>query len=358
MTVTITIFSLLLIAATVLPQVQISHGAFRYLDFPRAQFLFLILATLPFAVIAVAPPWGFLIGVALAGAAVDQARHIVRFTPLWRPQSIRAEETREEAQVSILVVNVKQSNRAYDRLLRLVDDIGPDIFVALEVDADWVAGLHPLTEGFPERIDRPQDNGYGLVLWSKLPLEDTKVRELLVRDVLSVRTTVRLRDGRPFALFVLHPEPPVPSHDTDGRDAEIGLVGIETTETPLPSVVTGDLNDVAWSGTTRRFQRLSGLLDPRVGRGLYASFDARFAFLRWPLDHMFHDPRFRLVSMARLPDVGSDHFPMTFTLQLAEAEAQGEKIEEERPEDKAEIREMAAKEAREDRNPIGGDWEV
>jgi hypothetical protein len=132
---------------------------------------------------------------------------------------------------------------------------------------------------------------------------------------------------------------------------------MEAAEDPLPAIVAGDLNDVAWSHTTRRFQRLSGLLDPRVGRGFYNTFHAQVPFWRWPLDHLFHDPRFRLVAMRRLPDIGSDHFPMLFCLALAPDERAGEEPEAARAEDRQEIHEMAGQERRTDREPIGSDWE-
>jgi endonuclease/exonuclease/phosphatase (EEP) superfamily protein YafD len=75
---------------------------------------------------------------------------------------------------------------------------------------------------------------------------------------------VALPDGRHFRLHVLHPEPPIPFEDTLGRDGELILTAREVRSDTLPAIVTGDLNDVAWSRTTRRFQRLSGLLDPRT----------------------------------------------------------------------------------------------
>jgi hypothetical protein len=76
------------------------------------------------------------------------------------------------------------------------------------------------------------------------------------------------------------------------------------------------LNDVAWSDTNRLFEDLSGTIDPRIGRGFYPTFHAQHVLLRWPLDHVFYTPHFALVRMERLPDIGSDHFPLLAELCL------------------------------------------
>lgn len=73
---------------------------------------------------------------------------------------------------------------------------------------------------------------------------------------------------------------------------------------------------MAWSRTTNLFQKISGLLDPRIGRGLYNSFHAKYPFLRFPLDHVFHSNDFRLVKLKRMPHIGSDHFPIYVALSL------------------------------------------
>jgi hypothetical protein len=82
---------------------------------------------------------------------------------------------------------------------------------------------------------------------------------------------------------------------------------------------------VAWSRTNYLFQRISGLLDPRIGRGFYNSFHAVYFFLRFPLDHFFHSTHFRLIELRRLAYFGSDHFPMFIRLSYEpEAERQQE----------------------------------
>ena len=88
------------------------------------------------------------------------------------------------------------------------------------------------------------------------------------------------------------------------------MVGRAVADLPEPVVVTGDLNDVAWSRNNYLFQNISGLLDPRVGRGFYHTFHAKIPFLRFPLDHLFHSNHFRLVEFRRLGYFGSDHFPV------------------------------------------------
>ena len=54
--------------------------------------------------------------------------------------------------------------------------------------------------------------------------------------------------------------------------------------------------------------------DPRKGRGMFATFHAALPGLRFPLDHCFHSPGFRLVRLDVLPAIGSDHFPILIEL--------------------------------------------
>jgi hypothetical protein len=107
-------------------------------------------------------------------------------------------------------------------------------------------------------------------------------------------------------------------------------------------VVAGDLNDVAWSHTTRLFQRTSGLLDPRVGRGLYSTFHAAYPFLRWPLDHVFFSREFRLRRLERLPAFGSDHFPILVEVSYEPARAHEHEAPRPEPGNRHEVRERIA----------------
>lgn len=75
-----------------------------------------------------------------------------------------------------------------------------------------------------------------------------------------------------------------------------------------------DLNDVAWSSTTALFQEISGTLDPRVGRGLYATFNADWPLMKWRLDHLFASEQWTLGEFRRLADIDTDHFPIPVEL--------------------------------------------
>ena len=109
---------------------------------------------------------------------------------------------------------------------------------------------------------------------------------------------------------------------SDSRYVELIVVGKAVRASPLPGIVAGDLNDVAWSHTTRLFQRISGLLDPRIGRGMFNTFHSSLPFLRFPLDHIFHCPDFRVVRLKKLARIGSDHFPVFAELSYEPRAAQ------------------------------------
>ena len=306
------------ILATLLPLSKREAWWIRACDFPRLQIVGASVAVLvALTVFGVTDETaGRLLALALLGCVAYQLAMIAPYTRLWRTKLPTSRTPSGDRTLSLLVVNVLMSNRQADRLLALIRTHAPDLVLALETDHWWCERFEQIARDYPFRLAHPLDNTYGMLLCSKLELVEPQVRFLLKSGVPSVRTGLRLRSGEVISLYGLHPEPPSPTEaeSSEPRDAELVLVAKEVASTAGPAIVAGDLNDVAWSHTTRLFQRLSRMLDPRIGRGMFNSFHARYWPLRWPLDHVFVSNDFLLRAIQRLPAFGSDHFPILITL--------------------------------------------
>lgn len=290
-------------------------------DFPRLQIL--VLGFIAFVLfLVVEHPWTVLnqlIFVALIAALAYQLKMVLPYTFIWKKQvkQVKQDQLDPQRQISLIVSNVLTTNTQYHRLIEQIQTHQPDLVLTLETDQTWQNELSVIEADYLYRVPVPLDNLYGMHLYSKLELKETEVKFILSDEIPSIHTTVILRSGQPVQLHCLHPKPPSPTEAKDStlRDAELLIVGDQIKDLDESCIVMGDLNDVAWSRTTRLFQRISGLLDPRVGRHYVNTFHADYPFFRWSLDHVFHSTDFALVHMERLPHIGSDHFPVFLVLQ-------------------------------------------
>ena len=316
------VFLWLLVALTLLPLWQTDLWWVRLWDFPKLQLAALLLVALlllPLASKRRGP--GFWASMASGTAAlVWQVTHFAAFIPSMPRDMASADNCPEGRELSLLNVNVLQDNRRYGELLQLVDRVNPDIVLLLETDRRWAAAVTPLNRVFPYRIGEARPNTYGMLLFSKLPME-ARVLHRVQPDIPSVAARLRLRDGSTIDFHGVHPEPPLPGDDSGERDAELVMVGRDVRRGGGAAIVMGDLNDVAWSRTSRLFRQVAAVADPRVGRGFYPTYHADYPFARWPLDHLFATPHFRLLGMERFGDIGSDHFPIVYRLCLVRAPA-------------------------------------
>lgn len=246
-----------------------------------------------------------------------QMGRLLRFTPVFPRQIQTARQMRPKDQLSVVVANVLTPNQQVHLLLDQIEECEPDLVLAVETDDWWQSELESLLPRYPHMVKYPLDNLYGMVLFSRLELQNSKLRFLVQEAVPSIHTDVILASGHRVALHCLHPAPPSPSENPTSaeRDGELLLVARTLDPQACSVVAMGDFNDVPWSPSMRLFQKLSGLLDPRVGRGMYNSFHAGIRLLRWPLDHVFCSRDFTLVSFSRLRHIGSDHFPIHVVLQ-------------------------------------------
>lgn len=294
---------------------------FRGADFPRLQILALGIVAFVFMMLLDAP-WDLrrqIVLIALIAALAYQLKMVLPYTLIWKKQvkQVRDEQLDPEKQISLIVSNVLTTNTKYHLLIEEIEKYQPDLVLTLETDQTWQNELSVIEKDYPYRVPVPLDNLYGMHLYSKLELSDTEVKFILSDEIPSIHTTVKLKSGQPVQIYCLHPKPPSPTEAKDStlRDAELLIVGDQIKDLDESCIVMGDLNDVAWSRTTRLFQRISGLLDPRVGRHYVNTFHADYPLLRWSLDHVFHSTDFALVEMKRLPHMGSDHFPVYVVLQ-------------------------------------------
>lgn len=320
----------LFMVATLLPLVRHDHWVVRDFDFPHVQITTInLLVLLSLVIFFPVQGWfNVLFILALIGCLIYQAFIIYPYTPLAEAQVKRTKQETGDNAISLMVTNVLMYNRDYEGCLERIWEEDPDTLLMVETNEWWQLKMEPVQQKYPYYIEYPLDNTYGMLLYSKLELEDFDIKFVVRPNIPSFHGKVVLRSGIKVNLHCLHPEPPSPSESETSteRDAELLIVGNTIIDPDKPTLVAGDLNDVAWSYTTRLFIKTSGLLDPRMGRGFFSTFHAQYPLMRWPLDHVFISQHFKLVELKRLASYGSDHLPILIKVNYEEeAEHEQEK---------------------------------
>ncbi len=310
--------SIIVITSSLIPLIRNDFWIFRVFEYPRLQKLALNVLLIALHLYFV--PRDNAEKVVLAALVLNLGYllyQVLPFTILGRKQIISARKPSKTTNISLLIANVFQDNRQSAKYLKIIDRCDPDVVLMVETNQWWQGKIDAIEDRYPHQLKVPLENTYGMIFYSKLKIKNGHIKYLVEDDIPSIQAEVQLKSGQWVKLYCLHPKPPVPQENprSTARDKEILLVAESAKENSLPVIVMGDLNDVAWSYTTELFGKVSGLLDPRRGRGFFNSFHAKYFFLRFPLDHIFCSADFTLVRIERLESCGSDHFPMWIELQ-------------------------------------------
>jgi endonuclease/exonuclease/phosphatase (EEP) superfamily protein YafD len=286
----------------------------RIFDFPHLQLATLTaLSLLVELFTADYRAWPDLAALGILGVVFAYHSHlIVPFTRLHTHHVPDAQQKKPDDAISLMVGNVLMFNTQYAAYRDMIFGCKPDIVLLLEPNKKWRDGLADVRKKYRYGLDHALENTYGMLLYSNLELLNLTIHHLVEDDIPSISAQVKLRSGRIIDFYGVHPQPPSPTehYRSTERDAELILVGKTVKANNRPAIVLGDLNDVAWSYTTQLFKKMSGMLDLRIGRGLFNTFHAHYWLLRWPLDHIFTTFHFKVDTIRRLPNCGSDHFPI------------------------------------------------
>lgn len=329
MVLSLIIISSLLILWSVLPFIQHQHWIFRVAEFVKLQLLGLqsLVFVLTFFYIKEHPVlWYF--QVAQFGLIGYHLYILMRYSRFWKNTNL-GKTSKASNTVKIVSCNVYQFNKDYGRFITLIQQEQPDIFLTMESNSDWEQAMRVLEKDYPNFEKVTLENTYGMHFYTKLKVNRLETHCFVADDLPSIEAELETSDGQTFVFFGVHPPPPSPTEESNSkeRDGDLLAVAKKIRTYKLPVLVTGDFNNVAWAKSSVLFKKTSKLIDARIGRGILATFHAKYWFFRVPLDLLFHSTEILVDKLFTYPAVGSDHFPIGCTFYIdTEINGQAEEV--------------------------------
>ena len=229
------------------------------------------------------------------------------FLPASQP-TVPAEATQT---VKLMSFNVLGDNAQHDDVIAEITRQDPDVLVVVEYANLWHSVFQRLNSTYPFRHEQPRWHGFGVAIFSKLPIVEKAVMHTAGSryDFPLVLATVKVGD-RELRIAGAHLLSPRDSNRLRIRNLQIQEIGGYLSTETIPTVVVGDFNCVPWSPFLSDFLDRTGYRDSRQGFGYHATWHAKRSLFRVPIDHAFVSPDIYVHSRAIGQSAGSDHFPI------------------------------------------------
>ncbi len=326
-------FGLFAILLTLIPIAAADFWWIRMFDYPHTQLTILTFVALVVYFMRFDVKWikDYAFVTVLLACFVFQLYKVYPYIPHNSYEVGEAENTIDNKNAfKFYAANVLQKNTNPSILIEEIKALDPDIILLTETDTRWMNDVAEAVSKYKYKVEIPIDNTYGMLMYSKLKLKDAQKNFLVDDSIPSIQTIVKLRSGKEIMLYAIHPTPPMPQENPSStdRDGEMMMVAKKALNRNMPVVVAGDFNDVPWSASTKLFKKVSTLLDVRVGRGFYNTFDATSFLMKWPLDQFYVSEEFKVIKLEKGKDIESDHLPFYVELSLEPEDAEEQESEE------------------------------
>jgi endonuclease/exonuclease/phosphatase (EEP) superfamily protein YafD len=216
-----------------------------------------------------------------------------------------------------MLINVNTRFGDPVRVGQAIRDADPDLLVLEEISDSWMKDLTWLTNAYPHFLAHPQEDNFGIGLFSKRPFAEARIVYMGDAGVPSILATVEMGPTN-LTVLATHPLPPGGAGYSRMRNEQLGLMP-GYLYPARPSILVGDLNVTPWNGYFRKLMKEAGLQDSAKGRGVQPTWPAQNILLRVPLDHFLHSPDVVVARRQVGPDVGSDHFPLIVDFAIVPA---------------------------------------
>ena len=214
----------------------------------------------------------------------------------------------------IVAANVNKRNEEPQHLLKLVQELEPDMVAIIEATREYMGGLEPLRSDYPYAVGEDHLDPDGSVLLSRRRLARAETHQFTDGSYPTI--FARVEGERPLTLIATHPPPPRSAEHLRIRTEEMEAIAEMVAGGPGPAVVVGDFNSTSWSPYFSELLTTTRLHDARLGFGLQLSWPTHQPLLRIPIDHALVSGDVVVNDFWAGPDVGSDHYPIVVDLSF------------------------------------------
>jgi endonuclease/exonuclease/phosphatase (EEP) superfamily protein YafD len=206
-------------------------------------------------------------------------------------------------EVVIACFNVVMTNTNYDATIQSALSTQADFIVFEEIYENWAKELEEkLKDQYPYYKLVPQNNLYGIGVFSKYPLENIEIFNF--GNVPSIRADIRIHHSL-ITTISSHLGSPGSYGGYAVRNKQLlDITNYLDTISSLKLAI-GDYNATPWDECIINFKNQTQLMDSR--KNLSPTFPTIFAPALIPLDYIFHSKEFECIEFKTIDNGDSDH---------------------------------------------------
>lgn len=236
---------------------------------------------------------------------------IIEIFPFYKQKKL------EQAENSLKVgsINLLSFNKEYSALENFLKKENFDLFFVYELSPAWEFKINQITGLYPFKKLIVRDDFFGIGLYSKIPLTSSKKAYFSEIKVPSIVADLKFED-KPITIIGTHPEPPNSKEGFNSRNEQFENINQLVTQSKNSIIIVGDFNCSSFSANMNRLTKNTTLTDSRIGFGIQNSWNAKNILFSIAIDHCFITNDFNVINRKIGPYIGSDHYPISVTLNF------------------------------------------
>lgn len=209
----------------------------------------------------------------------------------------------------VLLINVNTQFGSPSKVIKIIQDYDPDMVVLEEIDYKWFSQLRSPMVSYPYSEIQPQEDNFGIALYSKYPFTQSDIVYIGDAEVPSIIAEIETNNGR-FTILATHPLPPTSKEYFLCRNDQFEKLPQYIRGATSPVMLVGDLNTSPWSYHFKNLLKQAGLKDSSQGRGVQPTWPSYSPILLIPIDHCLYSSGIEIIQKEVGPNVDSDHYPV------------------------------------------------